>query len=108
MNTDLIIDKTNGEFENLLRFAWNHKDQASLKNCIDHLELMCKNRNEHTVAEICTDNCPMSVSFILFDKITSNVSLCGRIVFRGSIKGVSIEDIDIDLKPIKGWQLHIL
>ena len=108
MNTDLIIDKTNGEFENLLRFAWNHKDQASLKNCIDHLELICKNRNSDTVAIISIYYIPMSFTFAIANKKSGHEYASGRVIFVGGYKGVRTEPISIMLEPYDGWQLHIL
>ncbi len=104
--SELIKDYTNGKLDEILQFAWNHPKAESLQKCFTHLEKMCGNRSEDTVAELHYDFAPMSLGFTLVNTKTNNVSLSGGLIYHGPVKGQHSETLSVTIEPTDGWQLH--
>ena len=103
INHDLIIDKSQGKFSELLQFAWNNPFRDSLKKSLEHLEIMCRNRGENIVVELYPSAKPMSVKIAFVNKINGNVGTIGGLVYDGLLKDsrMSMQD-----PTLFGWKIN--
>ena len=103
INYKLIIDKSRGEFSELLQFAWNNPFRDSLKKSLEHLETMCTNRGDDIVVELYPSAKPMSVKIAFVNTINGNVGTIGGLVYDGPIKGVRMTYMN---PALFGWKVN--
>lgn len=92
INYDIIIDKTEGQFTDILRFAWHNPLRDSLKKNMMHLEQMVLNRGDNIVVELYPDKREFSVKFAFINTLKNNIGTCGELVYIHKI----------------GWQIQTL
>ena len=105
-NSKLLIDKSEGKLNEILKFAWNHPERESLDKAFNHLELMCGNRTEHTVVHLYPDFASMSLFFVMVNTKTGNHGLQGGLIYHGSVDGVHKDPMATTLTPTVGWAIH--
>jgi len=81
INYDIIIDKTEGQFTELLQFAWHNPLRESLKKNMKHLEQMAINRVGNIVVELYPDRREFSVKFAFVNTINKNIGTYGKLVY---------------------------
>lgn len=85
INYNIVIDKSKGQFTNILRFSWHNPLRESLKKAMAHLEKMTLNRGDNIVIELYPDRRDFSVKFAFVNVINRSVGTCGELVYTHKI-----------------------
>ena len=110
----MIIDQTNGKYEEIKTFAATHPNGKSLTQCFEQLGRIVRNTHTDCAIWIFPDFAPMSLSFALIAAKSApyeleDIKFNGGIIYHGSHDGFgsgSAPTFSVCLEPTDGWRIH--
>jgi len=109
-NENIIIDESNGRYDEISVFAATNPQGQSFKNCIDRLKQICANYPDSKCV-LGADYAPNSLSFGIFDGEFPDCKLIlgGGIIHHGCHDGYgsgSAPTFSVTLDTSVGWRIH--
>jgi len=97
-----LIDSTNGKLQDILKFAENHPERASLEQCLKNLQNKAGSSVDAKV-ELFADWAPYFLAFVFTRKLEDIRPLAGGIIYHGY---TGINPMSVTLEPSNGWLIH--